>query len=551
MRIVVYSLLFILFYSSCKNPHRQNKDKQVFRYNEPATITSLDPAFAKDQANIWACTQLYNGLVQLDSGLHVKPCIAKSWEILDEGKTYLFHLRRDVMFQTLPPSRLVTAQDFVYSLNRLIDSKVASPGSWVMNTVKRINNALSVFAINDSTLQINLSHPFAPFLSILSMAYCSVVPKEIVEQYGPDFREHPCGTGPFRFKMWKEAVKLVLLRNENYFEAAPNNPEQIGAGKQQTTNNKLPYLDAVEISFITDRQSAFIEFLKGNLDFLNSIDASYKDQLLTRTGHLQPKYNGRFKMQVASFLNTEHLDILMDSNLAVMKGSSLKNKLIRQALNYGFDRKEMMTYLRNNIGTPGIYGMVPPGLPSFDTTGVGYSYNPDKAMALLKEAGFADGKGLPEIVLSTDAMYGDLCEYIKTQWEKFGFKIRIDVNQGATHRKMMAEQKLELARASWIADYPDAENYLSLFYSKNFTPNGPNYTHYSNKAYDLLYERATVETNDSVRYRLYQQMDEMLMQDAPVIILYYDQVVRLTQNNIEGLGANAMNLLVLKEVKKN
>jgi oligopeptide transport system substrate-binding protein len=551
MRIAVFSLLFILFYSSCTNPRGRNKDKQVFRYNEASAITSLDPAFAKDQANIWACTQLYNGLVQLDGGLHVQPCIAKSWEIFDNGKTYLFHLQSDVLFQPAPIPRLVTAKDFVYSLNRLIDAKVASPGSWVMNTVKRIDNgqltmdnALSIVALNDSTLEIKLKHSFAPFLSILSMTYCSVVPKEVVEKYGADFREHPCGTGPFKFKMWKEGVKMILLKNENYFEH-PSNPPKA------EEENRLPYLDAVEISFITDRQSAFIEFLKRNLDFLNSVDASYKDDLLMRNGQLQPKYSGRFKMQATPYLNTEHLDILQDSNLVVMKGSPLNNKLIREALNYGFNRKEMMTYLRNNIGTPGVYGMVPPGLPSFDTAAIGYNFNPTKAISLLKEAGYPDGKGLPEIVLSTDAMYGDLCEYIKTQWEKFGFKIRIDVNQGATHRKMMTEQKLALARASWIADYPDAENYLALFYSKNFTPNGPNYTHYFNKKYDKLYEQATVETNDTVRYRLYGQMDEMLMQDAPVIILYYDQIVRLTQNNIEGLGANAMNLLVLKEVRKN
>lgn len=369
------------------------------------------------------------------------------------------------------------------------------------------------------------------------MPYCSVVPHEAVEFYKSDFREHPVGTGPFRFKLWKEGVKLILLKNENYFE--------------QKNGSRLPYLDAIEVSFISDRQSAFIEFLKGNFDFLNSIDVSYKDELLKRNGEMQSKYKGHFKMMTKPYLNTEHLDILMDPEMPVMENHPLNNKLIREALSYGFDRQSMMAFLRNNIGTPGVYGIVPPGLPSFDSSmDKKFTYNPSRSKALLKEAGYPDGEGLPVIVVSTDPLYLDLCEFIKAQWERLGFRIKIDVNQGGIQRKLAAEQKLAFFRASWIADYPDPENYLALFYSKNFTPGGPNYTHYSNKEYDRLYEEATTETNDERRYQLYHLMDDMLMRDIPIIILYYDQVVRLVHNNVSGLQTNAMNLLVLKEVKK-
>ena len=210
-----------------------------------------------------------------------------------------------------------------------------------------------------------------------------------------------------------------------------------------------------------------------------------------------------------------------------------------------------MTYLRNNIGSPGIAGMVPDGMPSFDSTKVtGYDYNPSKAKNLLKDAGFPAGKDLPPITMSTTGTYSDLCEYIQEQLEAIGIKIKIDVNQAGQHREMVSQLKLPFFRGSWIADYPDAENYLALFYSKNFTPSGPNYTHFKNSTFDSLYEKALTITNDSVRFGLYQQMDNLIMEESPVVVLYYDQIIRLIQNNIEGLSTNPMNLLNLKKVKK-
>lgn len=544
MRIFVYSLLFMVYcfvFVSCNGIKKETEHKTVFRFTASSAITSLDPAFAKDQDNIWGCIQLYNGLVQLDDVLRINPCIAKSWEIKDSSMTYVFHLRNNVFFHddstgTGIRNRYVKASDFIFSFNRLIDPKVASPGSWVMNNVTRnAAGGLMIEATDDSTLVIQLEKPFSAFLGLLSMPYCAVVMKEAVEHYGVDFRNHPVGTGPFRFKLWKEGVKLIFLKNENYFE-------------KDSTGISLPYLDAVEISFISDKQSAFIEFLKGNLDFLSGIYASYKDDLLTRSGNLQPKYEHRFKMETQPYLNTEYVGILMDRSSA----SPLQNKLMRQALNYGFDRRKMMKYLLNNIGTAATSGFVPPGLPSFDSSEVkGYDYNSLKARELLKQAGFANGNGLPEIVISTTPTYQELTEYIKSQWEDLGFKIKIDVNQAAVHRKMVAEQKLPFFRGSWIADYPDAENYLALFYSKNFAPSGPNFTHFSNAVFDKLYEKASTEANDSLRFIFYRQMDQIVMDEAPVVVLYYDKVLRLTQNNIDGLGSNAMNLLVLKQVRKN
>ena len=536
--------IFLIFIVSCSRNTNEDKGKTVFRYNEAAGIVSLDPAFAKDQACIWACNQLYNGLVQLDDNLQVLPCIAKSWEISHDGLLYTFHLRNDVFFHDHKlffnsKGRKIIASDFVYSFNRIIDPKLASPGAWIFNNVNdsMTDKSFNFKALNDSTLLIALKKPFPPFLGLLSMQYCSVVPKEIVENYGKDFRKNPVGTGPFKFKMWKEGVKLVLVKNENYFE--------------YDGDKRLPYLDAVAITFITDKQSVFLEFLKGNIDFLNSIDPAYKDELLTRSGKLNPKYRAQFNMLTEPYLNTEYLGFLVDSASEVFKNSPLYNKKIRQAINYGFDRKKMIKYLRNNIGTPGNYGMIPVGMPSFDSIAMkGYEYNPEKVRELLKEAGYPGGDGLADISISTTSTYLDLCEYIQQQLSDFGIKIKIEVNPPATLREMVANSKLPFFRGSWIADYPDAENYLSLFYSKNYCPQGPNYTHFSNTTFDKLYENAQRETNDSLRYSYYVKMNKIAMDEAPVVILYYDQVLRFTQKNISGLTSNPMNLLTLKQVKK-
>lgn len=540
---VVASLLISMLMVSCGSGDT-SEGRKVFRYNESAGITTLDPAFARDQAAIWADNQLYNGLLQLDDKLIIKPCIAKSWTVSDGGLIYTFHLRSDVYFHDdgLFPGgkgRKVVAPDFVYSFNRIVNDKTASPGAWIFNNVaKNVDGITGFTAKDDTTFIIKLKEVFPPFPGLLTMQYCSVVPHEVVDHYGKDFRQHPVGTGPFRFKMWKEGVKLVFVKNPVYFEFE--------------NGQRLPYLDAVAITFLIDKQSAFLEFIRGKLDFMSGIDASYKDELLTKKGTLNPKYSGKIKLISQPYLNTEYLGFLVDEQNELIRNSPLRDKRIRQAINYGFDRRKMMKYLRNNIGTPAINGFVPMGMPSFDSSLVkGYDYNPDKARSLLAEAGYPNGKGLPDITLTTTASYLDLCEYIQHQLTELGIPIRIDVNPPATLREVMAKSKAAFFRGSWIADYPDAENDLSLFYSPNFCPKGPNYTHFSNKRFDELYEKARNEVNDSIRFSYYRDMDRILIEEAPVVVLYYDQVLRFVQNNIEGLGSNAMNLLNLKTVKKH
>ena len=514
----------IFFFTACGDRY-DNKDLAIFRYNESSGIATLDPAFAKDQATIWATNQLFNGLVQLDKSLNVQPSITKNWTISADALHYTFSLRNDVYFHDHKifenrKGRRVIAKDVEYSFNRLLDKNLAAPGAWVLANVKQFS------AVNDSTFQLVLNKPFPAFLSLLSMQYCSIVPKEIIEK--GDFNQHPIGTGPFQFQLWEDGVKLVFRKNPNYFETE---------GKKQ-----LPYLDAVAITFIKDKQSAFLQFIQGKLDFISGIDASYKDELLTSTGELQTKYQNTVVLQSQPYLNAEYLGFLMENPLPLK---------IRQAINYGFDRVKMLKYIRNNIGTPAVNGFIPLGLPSFSDHVQGYNFNPEKAKQLIMETEIEDDFNLDkEIVLYTTTSYLDLCEYIQSQLSEIGLNVRIEVNPASTHRQMVATSKLSFFRGSWIADYPDAENYLSLFYSKNFCPNGPNYTHFKNKYFDVLYEEALSVTDNERRNLLYQQMDQMLVDNAVIVPLYYDRISRFTAKNISGFDSNDMNLLDLKRVRK-
>lgn len=530
--IIFYISTFCLslFLVSCGKNSTEGKEHLVFRYNESANVSSLDPAFAKSQAIIWPCNLLFNGLVQLDDSLHIQPDLAKKWMISNDGKTYTFTLRNDIYFHKnslfgKDSTRTVKASDFEYSLKRLLDEKVASPGGWILQTVE------SMQAKNDSIFEIRLKKPFPAFLGLLSMKYASVVPKEIVDTPGYDFRAKPVGTGPFRLKLWEENVKLVLRKNPLYFE-------------KDEKGVSLPYLEAVAVTFLPDKQSGFLQFVQGKLDFVSGLDPSYKDEILTQDGTLQPKYKNDVNLITGAYLNTEYLGFRMDGT-----DKTILDKRIRQAMNYGFDRKKMILYLRNGMGTPATSGIIPAGLPGYNHQ-QGYDYNPVKAKQLISEYRKATGNTKPTVFLTTNASYIDITEYLQREWQKIGLDVQVDVTPPATLRQAIATGKVSFFRASWIADYPDAENYLSLFYSKNFAPNGPNYTHFKNEAYDALYEQAFLETDNEKRYALYQKMDAIIINEAPIIPLFYDRVARFTRKNVQNLGINPLNLLQLKRVKK-
>ena len=525
--LLVISLTFLI---SCSS--NDDIDSHcVFHYNQVNPISSLDPAFAKSQNNIWAVNHLYDGLLQLDNDLGFIPCIAKSWVVSDSGQLYTFELHKDVFFHSDPcfgqyKTRKVVASDIKYSLERIISEQVNSPGSWIFSGL--ISGPEAFTAVNDSVFEVRLNKPFLPFLGLLTMEYCSIIPHEAVEYYGSEFRSHPVGTGPFKFKRWIESQGLFLLTNKDYYAGANTS------------------IEGIRTSFITDRNIAYLELMRGNIDFISGVESSVINELLNADGTLKEDKKDQIKLYKSPYLNTEYLGINMD----LTNKSFRSSKAFRQGLNYAVDKVQMMATLRNNAGTPALSGFVPLGLPSYDAQKVvGYAYDLAKAKERITASGYFDSEEPELIEIYTNKDYLDITTYVAKQWERLGINVEIKLMESAVLRDGMRKSKISIFRASWIADYPDAENYLSMFYSKNPAP--PNYTRFKNETFDVLYEQSLGESNDSLRYDLYQQMDRIIVEEAPVIFLFYDVTTKFVRNNISGISDNGLNLLKATDITKD
>jgi peptide/nickel transport system substrate-binding protein len=494
----------------------------VFRYNEENNVMTLDPAFARSNNVMWITNQLFDGLVELDSNLQVVPSIAKTWDISEDGLTYTFDLRDDVYWHDdvcwgdQSPRRVV-ASDVVYSLDRIISPDVGSPGSWIFRGRVRADSPFE--APNDSTFVLHLDRPFAPMLGILTMQYCNVVPREAVEHYGDRWRQHPVGSGPFRLKRWVPNQAIYLNASTNYYV------------------EDLPYIDGVKISFVGDKKIAFLDLLAGNIDFFNGLESSFIDDLLTKEGTLQPKYKDRLNYIKSPYLNLEYVGF----NHSDTTGP-LADVRVRQAMNYAIDRETMLATLRNNVGQPASAGAIPRGLPGHGLVD-GYSYDIAEAQQLLQEAGYEQ----VDVTLKTNADYLDVCTYIRNQWQKIGINVEIEVVEAAYLREAMRQGDIQLFRASWIADYPDAESYMCLFYSE--LPAPPNYTRYSNPDFDRLYEQSIQESDPGIRLQLFKRMDSLIVNDAAMILLFYDEKAQFTAQRVAGLSSNAVNMLDLSRVR--
>lgn len=561
MNRLISLLILLLIFTACKESI-SNKDKLIpaeggryyggtLRYNEEEFLKSLYPLNITEVTGHRIAEQIYEGLVKFNQQtLAIEPSIAKSWDINPEGTLYTFHLRNDVYFHDDPcfkdgKGRRVTAYDIKYCFDRLsFHNPADNQGFWIFKDVVKganeYNEATSnniipeagvegIKVINDSTISIELYSPFSVFLSRLGLIFAKVYPQEAVETYGSEMRVKCVGTGPYRLKLLKENEIAFLTRNDNYW------------GKDEY-GQQLPYIDHIKVTFIKEKRSELLSFKKGEVDFLYRFPLDMVDEILYPDGRLKEEYEHNqlqsepvMAFQYYGFLNTHPI---------------FKQKEVRQAFCYAIDRDRLCTYTLRNAGFPAKYGMVPPGTGAYDATLVkGYDFQPDKAKQLLADAGYPNGENFPKITLQLNSGGGrneQVAEAIQKMLDEvLNIKVELLTVPWAQHTEAVESAKAIFWRLGWVADYPEAENFLNLFLSKYVPEDITEKTYinsyrYVNKEFDKVLEKALRTVDEQERNKLYAVADQIVTNDAPVLPLFYDKDFRLLQPNLHNFHQNAM-----------
>jgi ABC-type transport system substrate-binding protein len=454
--------------------------------------TTLDPALVTDVPGGGITAKLFNGLVRFNENLEIVPDIARSWKLSDDQMTYTFLLRRDVRFSN---GRRVTARDFQYSFERVLQPRTKAPLTWVLDKIQGAGDVISgksqrvsgISVVNDHTLVLKLGKPFGPFLSLLAMTTAYVVPREDVERLGQDFGTHPVGTGPYVLTEWKHGQHLVLTARGDYFEGEPN-------------------LKGIFYRVIPEDLTAVLEFETGRLDVLEipsseyrryTNDPQWRDHVYGRTG-LNTYFLG---------LNCTH--------------SPFTDIRVRRAVNYAIDRRRILNTIFEKRGVLAS-GPIPPGLWKsriWQQAPEGYGYDPGKAKELIKEAG-AQGKTI-KIYITADPEVLDTVEVIQAYLAKVGLKAEITQLDWSAFKHAVNDGEPDVFWLSWWADYPDPENFLFPLFHSASAGSGGNRTRCLDPELDRLIETAQHTVDELRRYRLYRQAEKRIINDAPAVFMWH------------------------------
>lgn len=545
----------------------------VFRFNIDENPRSLDPSWIGDTASGFVGISLHEGLLQFhpQTGA-VKPAVATHWEISEDGITYTFHLREGVFFHDNPcfpdgVGREVVAKDFKYSFERVCDPRVASPGAWMFlgfiegaqeyrdgvsartelarragggtadpgsedrfrratdeelnGWAARPEEVMGLSCPDDRTFVIRLAFPFSPFLMRLGHSFSWVVPREAVEKYGDDFFKNPVGAGAFRFVEWVPGQRIVLEKHPKYWE-------------KDSAGNSLPYLDGITIEQINNKNSEHYELLAGNLHFQFELPLDLWDSIFTPDLELTENYK-RFQVQCADTWRVEYIGMLCTDPL-------FKDKRIRQAFNYAINRDEVASTVYRYRSIPNLGAIVPESISGYAPSEGPYRYDPEKALALLAEAGYPNGEGFPELELQLNSKGKEneqIAEIMQSYFADIGIQVRLKIADWRVHLDTVRDGKIPFFRMGWLNDYASAENSLMLLDGQNHPPHGENYTRYSNPEFDRLYREALAARDPAEQSRLFHEAEKIAAEDAPWVFLHFLRRFRLLQPEVRGLPLNA------------
>jgi peptide/nickel transport system substrate-binding protein len=568
---VLIIAITLLILASCNNNQHAKFENRitagvvqyggVFHLNEVEDFRSLAPHSILDLTARNIASQIYEGLVSLDQKtLKVNPGLAESWEISPDGFIYTFHLRKDVRFHDdacFPEGigRIFNADDVIFAFTQLFTpsaenllaysmyDRILGARSYYENWDKNQNIPETIPGlrkIDDYTINIVLNEPFPGFLEILATPAGWIYPREALEKYDIDLRSHCVGTGPFYLNKLIENEIIIVARNNNYW-------------KKDSFGNSLPYLDSLKFTFIKEKKSEMLEFMKGNIDMVYGITREDVDEYELNTNLDKGEYTTNdFLVQISPSLSIQYYsfkqmgDIFNDVNL-------------RLAFNYAIDRKKIVDYALNGLGVPAQHGIVPPSIEGYPIDEVtGFEFSITKAQQYLAKAGYPGGKGFPRLTLSLNSGGGTenllVAEAVqKMLSENLDVYIDLSVTGRAQHFSRVNSGQVEFWRDSWLADYYDPENFLCLFYGELVPEdiNAESYynsTRYKNDEFDYLYNNAIKEANTEKRMKLYCKADQKIIDDAVIIPLYYDKTIRLQQLYVRNFPANAMEVRDLGSV---
>jgi len=444
--------------------------------------------------------------------------IADSWQIQNAGKSYVFYLNRKTRFSN---GKICSAYDVMYSFQRLRDTSLASPGAWIFEN--RLDSIKGFELIDSFTFAIHLKEAFAPFLSILSTSYCGIVCS------GTEKNGIPIGSGPFQVQSWERDGYLILEKNTYY-------------AKTDAQGKSLPYLDRVVISTLSEGATEFLAFLDGKIDMILDIDASFKDIIFTPHNTLQAHFQEYMKLETSQFLNTEYIGIYAEAENAP---DIIANTAFRRAMAYALPKSDFVFTILKGKGSAASGGLIPAAFPGFDSAQYGIPYDPAQAKAILdslRKEGIVQTQAIPMSVPPTYAIWA---ESFQSAWKAVGIQVSIDIQPNAVIRTGMREGKLCMFRASWIADYPDPENYASLFVSTIGAP--PNYTRFANPEVDALYTQAV--QNQENRNQLYRKLDSIAIQSATIMPIVYDKAWRFVSKRVRNAQPDRLNRIIMEHIQ--
>ena len=461
--------------------------------------TTLDPAFSVDFSSGQLSSLIHSNLVAFDPEARIVPDLARAWEVLDGGRRYVFHIGR----ARFSNGRRVTASDVVYSIRRLLDPATVSPRWWLLKPLRGAASyhaggawdEESARAIDDSTVVVMLERPVAHFLGLLAMSAAGIVAREEIERLGNGYGRSPCGSGPWMLSSWAESDEIRLIPN----------PHWVGT---RTALARLSF------RMIPEQMTQIAEFETGNLDVLEVPRSELEHWRAAGTPLLWKE-----ELRVVYIgLNTRR--------------PPFSDPRVRRAMNHAVDVKKIIAHVLFGAGKRAC-GVIPPSLRLTPAPADRYPYDPVQARALLAEAGYPNGFTM-EIWQRENPEAGRVLESIQGYLAGAGITVNLVTREWGAFKEAIDRGTPDAFFLDWLADYPDAENFLTpLFHSSNIGGSG-NRAGYRNAGLDSALEAASTCMDQTERWELYRAAEEIVYGDAPWLFLWFPERYEVVSPRLTG-----------------